>query len=96
MLVLVSYDVSTIDALGRKRLRLVAKECVNHGIRVQKSVFECRLDPAAWVTFKARLLRLYNPKEDSLRFYFLGSNYKRRVEHHGTNAPVELDETLIV
>ncbi|HPC41291.1 MAG TPA: CRISPR-associated endonuclease Cas2 [Spirochaetota bacterium] len=96
MMVLVSYDVSTIDGLGRRRLRLVAKECVNHGIRVQKSVFECKVDPAKWELFKAKLLKIYNPGEDSLRFYFLGSNWKHRVEHHGVNAPVELDEPLIV
>ena len=96
MLVLVSYDVSTMDAHGRRRLRLVAKECVNNGVRVQKSVFECKLDPADWEFFKANLLKLYKPEEDSLRFYFLGSNWKRRVEHHGLHARVELDEPLIV
>ncbi len=96
MMVLVSYDVSTIDAHGRRRLRLVSKECVNHGIRVQKSVFECKVDPAKWEIFKARLLKIFDVDQDSLRFYFLGSNWKRRVEHHGINAPVELDEPLIV
>ena len=96
MMVLVSYDVSTIDSAGRRRLRLVAKECVNNGVRVQKSVFECNVDPARWEFFKSKLMRIYNPEQDSLRFYFLGSNWKRRVEHHGTNAPVELDEPLII
>lgn len=96
MVVLVSYDVSTIDSDGRRRLRLVAKECVNNGIRVQKSVFECKVDPAQWEFFKAKLLKLIKPDQDSLRFYFLGSNWKRRVEHVGTNAPVELDEPLII
>ncbi len=95
-MVLVSYDVSTIDAHGRKRLRRVAKACVNHGVRVQKSVFECNVDPARWETFKASLLDIYDSAQDSLRFYFLGSNWKRRVENHGINAPVELDEPLIV
>ena len=95
-MVLVSYDVSTIDGKGRKRLRLVAKECINNGVRVQKSIFECAVDPARWEMFKAKLLKIYNPSEESLRFYFLGSNWKRRVEHHGINAPVELDEPLIV
>ncbi len=95
-MVLVSYDVSTIDASGRRRLRLVAKECVDHGIRVQKSVFECMVDPAKWEIFKSRLLKIFDSGQDSLRFYFLGSNWKRKVEHHGINAPVELDEPLIV
>jgi CRISPR-associated protein Cas2 len=96
MMVLVSYDVSTIDSAGRRRLRLVAKECVNNGVRVQKSIFECKVDPARWEYFKAKLLKIIDPKEDSLRFYFLGSNWKRRVEHCGINAPVELDEPMIV
>lgn len=96
MMVLVSYDVSTIDAPGRRRLRLVAKECVNNGVRVQKSVFECNVDPARWEFFKSKLMKIYDSEQDSLRFYFLGSNWKRRVEHHGINAPVELDEPLII
>jgi CRISPR-associated protein Cas2 len=96
MMVLVSYDVSTMDSAGRRRLRLVAKECVNNGVRVQKSVFECTVDPARWEYFRAKLMKIYNPKEDSLRFYFLGSNWKRRIEHLGAKASVELDEPLIV
>jgi CRISPR-associated protein Cas2 len=96
MMVIVSYDVSTLDAAGRRRLRLVAKQCVNNGVRVQKSVFECNVDPARWEFFKGKLLKIHNPKADSLRFYFLGSNWKRRVEHFGVKAPVELDEPLIV
>jgi CRISPR-associated protein Cas2 len=96
MMVLVSYDVSTIDSEGRKRLRKVAKECVNYGVRVQKSVFECMVDPAQWEVFRSKLMRIYNSKQDSLRFYFLGSNWKRRIEHCGTNAPVEVDEPMII
>jgi CRISPR-associated protein Cas2 len=96
MLVLVTYDVSTIEASGRKRLARVAKTCVNYGIRVQKSVFECNLDPAQWEWLKTELLKIYDPHEDSLRFYFLGSNWKRRVEHHGINRGIEHDEPLIV
>ncbi len=96
MMVLVSYDVSTMDGAGRRRLRKIAKECVNNGVRVQKSVFECNVEPAKWEFFKSNLLSLYDSKEDSLRFYFLGSNWKRRIEHYGTNAPVELDEPLII
>lgn len=96
MMVLVSYDVSTIDPDGRKRLRKVAKECLNYGVRVQKSVFECMVDPAQWEVFRSKLMRIYNSKQDSLRFYFLGSNWKRRIEHCGTNAPVEVDEPMII
>ncbi len=96
MLVLVTYDVSTLDGAGRRRLRRVAKTCLNYGIRVQKSVFECNVAPHQWEFFKAELLKLYKPGEDSIRFYFLGSNWKRRVEHHGMSSPVEHDEPLIV
>jgi CRISPR-associated protein Cas2 len=95
-MVLVSYDVSTLDSAGRRRLRHVSKECVNNGVRVQKSVFECNVDSARWEYFKAKLIKIINTREDSLRFYFLGNNWKRRVEHVGTKAPVELDEPLIV
>ena len=70
MLVLVSYDVSTIDNAGKTRLRRVAKTCLNYGIRVQNSVFECNVDQAQWTAFKARLLDIYAPERDSLRFYF--------------------------
>ena len=96
MMVLVSYDVSTMDAIGRRRLKLIAKECVNNGVRVQKSVFECSVEPARWEFFKSRLLDIYNPEQDSLRFYFLGSNWKRRVEHHGLTSGFEFDEPLII
>lgn len=96
MLVIVTYDVSTLDGHGRKRLRRVSKTCVNYGIRVQKSVFECNVMPNQWEQVKADLLNIYDPREDSLRFYFLGSNWKRRVEHHGVNNGIEHDEPLIV
>lgn len=96
MMVLVTYDVSTIDAAGTKRLRHVAKTCVNYGIRVQKSVFECNLEPHQWEHLKADLLKIYKPGEDSLRFYLLGSNWKRRVEHHGNTSTFEHDAPLIV
>ncbi len=96
MLVLVTYDVSTLDSHGRKRLTRVSKTCVNYGIRVQKSVFECNLDPQRWEWLKSELLSIFNPEEDSLRFYFLGSNWKRRVEHHGVNVKFEHDEPMIV
>lgn len=96
MLVLVTYDVSTLDSHGAKRLRKVAKACVNHGVRVQKSVFECNVAPHQWEFFKSELLKIYKEDEDSLRFYFLGSNWKRRVEHHGLAAQYEHGEPMIV
>ncbi len=96
MLVLVTYDVSTMDRLGAKRLRRVAKTCVNYGVRVQKSVFECNVDPAQWETLKSELLKIYKAEEDSLRFYLLGSNWKRRIEHHGLTGAVYHDEPMII
>jgi len=83
MMVLVCYDVSTETAQGRRRLRQVAKACTNLGQRVQNSVFECLLEPAHWVQLRARLLELADLEGDSLRFYLLGKNWERRVEHHG-------------
>ncbi len=96
MLVLVTYDVSTVDYIGARRLRKIAKTCVNYGIRVQKSVFECNVMPAQWEFLKAELLKIFNPDKDSLRFYFLGSNWQRRVEHHGLSSSFEHEEPLIV
>ena len=96
MLVLVSYDVQTTDAGGPKRLRRVAKACKDFGQRVQFSVFECEVDPAQWAALRAKLLGEINPATDSLRFYFLGSNWKRRVEHAGAKAAVDFDAPMIV
>lgn len=96
MLVLVSYDVCTVDRRGRARLRRVAKACLDYGQRVQNSVFECMIDPAQWATLRQRLLDVFKEEEDSLRFYFLGSNWQRRIEHHGTKKPVDLEEPMIV
>ena len=95
MLVLVSYDVSTIDAAGRRRLRRAAKACLDYGQRVQNSVFECIVDPAQWAELKQRLLDLFDEDQDSLRFYYLGSNWERRIEHHGTKKAVDLEGPLI-
>jgi len=95
-MVLVSYDVSTTDANGAKRLRQVSKICQNYGQRVQYSVFECILDPAQWAVLKAKLISIIDPERDSLRFYFLGSNWKRRIEHIGAKEVVDLEEPLIV
>lgn len=83
MLVLVTYDVSVTTPDGRRRLRNIAKVCLDHGVRVQNSVFECEVDPAQYVNLKARLLDIYNPQEDSLRFYLLGKKGKEKVEHWG-------------
>lgn len=96
MLVLVTYDVNTETAAGRKRLRKVAKICVNHGQRVQNSVFECLLDAAQYVAFKATLSAAIDPGTDSLRFYQLGSNYKTRVEHLGRHPEFAQDDVLMV
>ena len=96
MLVLVSYDVSTADPAGRRRLRRVAKACLDWGQRVQLSVFECEVDPAQWAALKARLVAEIDAERDSLRFYFLGASGKRRVEHVGVKPAVDLDGPLIV
>lgn len=96
MLVLVTYDVNTETAAGRKRLRKVAKACVNHGQRVQNSVFECLLDAAQYVTFKAALTKLIAPEADSLRFYQLGNHYQSRVEHIGRHPAFAQDDVLML
>ncbi len=96
MLKLVSYDVSTIDSAGKSRLRKVAKACLNYGIRVQYSMFECNVDSAQWVKLKEKLLSLYNPTTDSLRFYHLGSNYEHKVEHHGAKPAIDVEKPLIL
>ena len=96
MMVLVSYDVSTKDEAGRRRLRRVARACEDFGQRVQNSVFECLVDPAQWVSLRARLLAEADAAQDSLRFYFLGAEWKRRVEHAGTKTAYDPEGTLIV
>ena len=96
MLVLVSYDVSTTDPGGPRRLHRVAKLCQNYGQRVQYSVFECIIDPAQWAVFKQRLIDLINQELDSLRFYYLGSNWRRRVEHVGAKKTLDQEGPMIV
>lgn len=96
MMVLVSYDVETTSPSGGRRLRRVARACKDYGQRVQFSVFECEVDPAQWVTMRDRLLREIDQQRDSLRFYFLGANWRRRVEHVGAKAVRDLAEPLIV
>jgi CRISPR-associated protein Cas2 len=96
MLVLVSYDVAITTPGGKKRLRQVAKTCVNYGQRVQYSVFECVVEPAQWVALKSTLERIIDMNTDSLRYYYLGSNWKRRVEHIGAKPSIDMDDALIV
>ncbi len=96
MLVLVTYDVNTETPAAQKRLRHVAKICENRGQRVQNSVFECLVDPAQWVELRQKLTNTIDPAKDSLRFYFLGSNWKRRVEHVGAKPGYDPQGPLIL
>jgi CRISPR-associated protein Cas2 len=96
MLVLVTYDVSVSSHGGAKRLRRVAKACQDFGQRVQFSVFEIEVDPAQWTALRARLEATIDPKQDSLRYYFLGANWQRRVEHVGAKPADDLNGPLIV
>lgn len=96
MLVVVAYDVSTETKEGRRRLRRVARTCLDYGQRVQKSVFECVLRDRDWVLLRARLLKEYAAGEDSLRFYFLDETAKTRTEHHGIRAPIDLEGPLVI
>ncbi|MGE5560660.1 MAG: CRISPR-associated endonuclease Cas2 [Chloroflexota bacterium] len=95
MMVLVTYDVDTTDQAGRRRLHRVAKVCDSVGQRVQKSVFECVVDAAQFVEFKQRLCRIIDEEKDSLRFYFLGNNWQRRVEHVGAKPSLDPEGILI-
>ncbi len=96
MFVIVSYDVATSDAGGQRRLRRVARACQDFGQRVQYSVFECIVDPAQWAKLKDRLISEIDPEKDSLRFYYLGSNWQHRVEHVGAKASLDQEGPLIV
>ena len=94
---LVSYDVSTVNAAGRRRLRRIAKVCEDWGVRVQNSVFECHVDWAQWTALKSRLLSICEPTTDSLRFYNLGNGYSGKTEHHGAKPSVDpAQDALIV
>ena len=96
MMILVTYDVNTESSAGRRRLRHVAKLCQNHGQRVQFSVFECMLDPAQWIELRAKLEAEIDRDTDSLRFYFLGANWRQRVEHLGAKPSYDPEGPLIV
>lgn len=96
MMVLVTYDVSTVEGDGATRLRRVARACRDFGQRVQYSVFEIEVDPAQWALLKARLEGIIEPDHDSLRYYYLGANWRRRVEHVGAKPAADLGGTLIV
>ena len=93
---LVSYDVSTVDKAGRRRLRQIAKACRDFGVRVQNSVFECNVDPAQWVKLKAELEDIFDPATDSLRYYNLGDNYSSRIEHVGAKPAPDLEQPLLL
>ncbi|MCP1123925.1 CRISPR-associated endonuclease Cas2 [Bacillus sp. 3103sda1] len=95
MLVLITYDVSTVTSAGRKRLRKVSKVCQNYGQRVQNSVFECVVDATQFTTLKIELATIIDEDQDSLRFYRLGNNYKTKVEHIGVKESIDLESPLI-
>ncbi len=96
MLVIVAYDVNTLDKPGRKRLRKIAQACKNYGQRVQRSVWECVVTKDQWVMLRAALMRIINKDEDSLRIYFLDEEAKAKTEHHGIAKPPDLEEPLLV
>ncbi len=96
MFVLISYDVSTKEKTGARRLRRIARACQNKGQRVQFSVFECIVSPAEWVMLKNELLREMDASKDSLRFYYLGAKWKRKVEHVGIRSIKDMDDVQIV
>ena len=96
MLVLITYDVSVSTDTGKRRLRQVAKQCVNYGQRVQNSVFECLVDPTQFAELRHRLESIIDPEKDSLRYYFLGSNWKNRVEHVGVKEGYDPEGVLMI
>lgn len=96
MMVLVSYDVSTVDVKGKNRLRKVAKECQNYGQRVQNSVFEIDVDYGTFLKIKDKLLKLIDESRDSIRFYYLGNNWHRRIEHYGAKETYDPEGVLII
>lgn len=96
MLVLVTYDICMEDLEGKRRLRRVAKHCLNYGVRVQNSVFECRVDAAQLVQLKHLIRSEMDEAHDSVRFYLLGNRYQNKVEHYGVSPAPSMDEPLIL
>ncbi|MEI6985549.1 MAG: CRISPR-associated endonuclease Cas2 [Rhodospirillaceae bacterium] len=96
MMVLVTYDVSTLTPAGRRRLRHVAKALQNRGVRVQYSVFECEVDPAQWTALRSELEQIIDPAVDSLRFYYLGGGKRHKVDHVGAKVPLDLNGPLLL
>lgn len=96
MMVLVSYDVSTESLAGRRRLRRIAKKCLDYGIRVQNSVFECNVDLSQWMALKAALEAICDEETDSLRYYYLGRDYRRRIEHYGAKPTIDVEAPLVL
>jgi CRISPR-associated protein Cas2 len=96
MVVLVTYDIQTLDRAGQRRLRRVAKACQSYGQRVQFSVFECKVDAALWAELRGKLLGIFNQEQDSLRFYFLGEDDVKQAEHHGIKPNINFEAPLIL
>jgi CRISPR-associated protein Cas2 len=96
MMVLITYDVNVTTTAGKKRLRQVAKQCQNYGQRVQNSVFECLVDPTQFAALKHKLEKIIDPDTDSLRYYFLGANWRKRVEHIGNKETYDPEGILII
>jgi CRISPR-associated protein Cas2 len=96
MMVLIKYDVNTEDAAGRKRLRQIAKQCVNYGQRVQNSVFECVVDAAQCKRLQSKLVDIMDEEKDSLRFYYLGNKYETKIEHFGAKETYEAEGVLMI
>ena len=94
-MVLITYDVNTSTEAGKRRLRAVAKQCQNYGQRVQYSVFECLVDSVQMKQLKQRFLKLIDPEQDSLRLYYMGNDWRNRIEHIGTKVSIDLEGTLI-
>tara|TARA_R110002072_G_scaffold1130_10_gene9454 strand:+ start:30634 stop:30927 length:294 start_codon:yes stop_codon:yes gene_type:complete len=96
MMVLITYDVSFEDGNGQKRLRHIAKICLDYGVRVQYSVFECEVGPDQWLQLQNKLFNAYDPNIDSLRFYKLGKNWRNRVEHHGAKQAPDIFKDILL
>jgi CRISPR-associated protein Cas2 len=96
MMVLITYDVSIESPGGKKRLRHISKACLDYGVRVQYSVFECELEPAQWSALKAKLLDIFNEETDSLRFYMLGKRWRNKVEHFGAKKSLDVFKDSLI